>query len=284
MNSFNDFVKTSLSSLKGTTGVFYKDLETGETVKEGDDVFEAASVIKIWIMAALFNRIKEGKLHMGDTLIISNSDKVPFAGVIDYADMDNADRLPDDMFPESGVLSYMHADMEVTMSDLCRLMITISDNTAANILIKILGIDYINKCMKENGCEKSVLARRLFDDDAASRGLENMISLEETGVFFEKLYNRELISEAASREMTAILQNQQIAYKIPFFMRSIPIAHKTGEDCGITNDMGIVYAKHPFIICFGSNNTNVPDADRACQDISLHAFRHSSKTKTNNIK
>ena len=41
MNSFSDFVKTTLSSLKGTTGVFYKDLETGETIKEGEDVFEA---------------------------------------------------------------------------------------------------------------------------------------------------------------------------------------------------------------------------------------------------
>ena len=33
------------------------------------------------------------------------------------------------------------------------------------------------------------------------------------------------------------------------------IAHKTGDDDGIANDVGIVFAKQPFVVCFLSTHT-----------------------------
>ena len=72
----------------------------------------------------------------------------------------------------------------------------------------------------------------------------------------------------------AIRRNQQTTYKIPFFLREIPIAHKTGEDCGIANDVGIVFAKNPFIFCFASNGVDVAAADRLCRDAALEVYNY----------
>ena len=33
--------------------------------------------------------------------------------------------------------------------------------------------------------------------------------------------------------------------------------HKTGEDSNLSNDLGIVYAKNPFVICFTGHRTDV---------------------------
>ena len=36
-----------------------------------------------------------------------------------------------------------------------------------------------------------------------------------------------------------------------------PIAHKTGEDDRLSNDVGIVFAPQPFVICFTGHDTDV---------------------------
>ena len=48
--------------------------------------------------------------------------------------------------------------------------------------------------------------------------------------------------------------------------RGIRCAHKTGEDDGITHDVGIIYAAHPVIFCFVSQHTDVPAAERVIQE------------------
>ena len=38
---------------------------------------------------------------------------------------------------------------------------------------------------------------------------------------------------------------------------AVDIAHKTGEDDELSNDVGIVYAPQPFVICFAGHHTDV---------------------------
>ena len=106
------------------------------------------------------------------------------------------------------------------------------------------------------------------------RFLENMFSLSDAAELFRKMYRGELVSPEASREMCALLQNQQYTYKMPFFIRRIPIAHKTGEDTGIENDVGIVFSDKPFIFCFASNEADEPEAVRLCQDLARELEVH----------
>ena len=268
-----EIIKEKTEKVCGKIGVLFEDLTTGEgfTVLKGqdEDVFESASVIKLWIMSCAYEMSEQGRLDLDSTVILKEEDMVPGPGVPDYHSDDAEGHLTEDMFPESGMLNYLHAGTELTVRDLIRLMILISDNTACNIMIDLLGMDNINCHIANLGCTRTILNRRLFDTRPEVRGKENMFSLSETADFFRKMYKGELVSPEASREMCALLQNQQYTYKMPFFIRQIPIAHKTGEDTGIENDVGIVFSDKPFIFCFASNEADEPGAVRLCQDLAL---------------
>ena len=56
---------------------------------------------------------------------------------------------------------------------------------------------------------------------------------------------------------------------MPFYLhdRGIKIAHKTGEDDGITHDVGIVFTRKPFVFCMLSNETDVTTFERLIQNV-----------------
>lgn len=241
--------------LPGKIGLYYKDLSTGKlSLHNEKEVFVAASVIKLPILVAVFQEIEEGNLKEDAILILTEADKVP----------------------SCGALNQMHCGLEVTIMDLCNLMITLSDNTATNMLIQVLGIEKINAILETFGMEKTRLNRLLFDAEAQKKGLENYICPREIGMLLEQIYTGQVISEAVSRKIEDILKAQKLNSKIPYLLpKHVPIAHKTGEDSGTTHDVGIIYSDHPFILCFLSNNTHVISAEAAIKAIALHCYNKS---------
>ena len=234
-----------LAALPGEVSVYARDLTTGETCGYQPDIpLVAASVIKLPILVEAFRQARDGLLSMDESVSIR----------------------PEQKMPSCGALTYLHDGLTVTLRDLCALMIIVSDNTATNILIRRLGMENINAGMRALGLEKSTLRRLLFDMEASGRGLENTVTAEEMGRLLELLYRGECVSPQADGEMLSILRDQQLNGKMPFFLHDLEIAHKTGEDDGITHDVGIVYAAHPLILCFASNHTDVPAFERFIQD------------------
>ncbi|MBR0220060.1 MAG: serine hydrolase [Clostridia bacterium] len=245
---FTNFLSSMLPrmmELPGEISVYGKDLVTDEKwAYEADVPLVAASVIKLPILVEAFRQARDGLLAMDEIFSIR----------------------PEQKMPSCGALTYLHDGLTVTLRDLCALMIILSDNTATNILIQRLGMENINAGMRKLGLEKSTLRRLLFDSEASARGLENTITAEEMGQLLEMLYKGACVSPAADTEMLGILKDQRLNGKIPFFLHNLKIAHKTGEDDGITHDVGIVYADHPLILCFASNHTDVPAFERFIQD------------------
>ncbi len=231
--------------LPGEISVYGKDLTTDEKwAYQADIPLVAASVIKLPILVEAFRQARDDLLSMDETFCIR----------------------PEQKMPSCGALTYLHDGLTVTLRDLCVLMIIVSDNTATNILIERLGMENVNATMRGLGLEKSTLRRLLFDSEAAGRGLENTITAEEMGRLLEMLYKGECVSPEADAEMLSILRDQRLNGKMPFFLDDLEIAHKTGEDDGITHDVGIVYAPHPLILCFASNHTDVSAFERFIQD------------------
>lgn len=238
-----------LASLPGDIGFYYKDLVSGESFGYRErDLFQAASVIKLPIYAVVMKLWAEGKLHLTDKILCRDEDKRP----------------------PCGALYFFTGDVEVDINTLCGLMITISDNTATNLLINHLGLDFLNEQFKEIGLKDSHLERLLFDAEGSARGLENKIVPAEMGELLERIYKRSFVNEDISRWMEKLLLEQQINHKIPGYLpEGTPVAHKTGEDDGITNDVGVVYGPKPYVICFASNSTHVPTAEIALREIAL---------------
>ena len=163
----------------------------------------------------------------------------------------------------------MHDGLEVTLGDLATLMIILSDNTATNLLIDRLGMGAINQSVDNLGLTGTRLNRKLFQAELSRQGIENYVTARDMGLLLEGLLRGTLLNPEASAEMLSILRNQRLNGKMPFYLhsRGVPVAHKTGEDDGITHDVGIIYQDDPVIFCFLSNDTVVPQAERAIQEI-----------------
>lgn len=243
-----NIVLERLKSAKGKIGFYYKNLVTNEEISFNEnEAFYAASVIKLPILAAVFSEVSKGNTSLSELIKINNNDKVPGCGALySFTDEPSAD-----------------------IQTLCNLMITISDNTATNVLIKHFAIEKLSEKFIEMGLKDTKLKRLLFDSEAKKRGLENVFTPKEIGVLLDKIYNRTFVNEKVSEEIEKILLEQQINHKIPSRLPDLRIAHKTGEDDGITHDVGIVYAAEPFIIVFASNETDVHEFEKQIRDISF---------------
>ena len=127
----------------------------------------------------------------------------------------------------------------------------------------------LNEEFKKIGLEKTHIERLLFDSEASAQGKCNYIVPAEMGMLLEQVYRRTFVSKEVSEAIEKLLLEQQINHKIPGYLRDeVAVAHKTGEDDNLTNDVGIVYAKKPFVVSFASYNTDVPTAEIAIREIS----------------
>ncbi|MBR2942485.1 MAG: serine hydrolase [Clostridia bacterium] len=236
-----------LNALGGDTGVYIKNLITGETWQRGEDVpVVAASVIKIPVMIEAFLQVEAGELSLEEIHALEDWERLP----------------------SCGTLKAMHTGIKMTLLDLIKLMIIVSDNAATNIMIRRLGIERVTGTLRSLGCEKTTLNRLLFDSEASKRGVKNFITAGEIGMLLERLWRGEIVSKTASAQMMEILLDQRLNGKLPFFIDSmgIDIAHKTGEDDGITHDCGIIYTKEPMVVCFVGEHVDVPRYERIMQD------------------
>lgn len=241
------WLEEQLSALGGDTGVYIKNLVTGETWQRGEDVpVVAASVIKIPVMIEAFRQAQAGELSLEEIHVLEDWERLP----------------------SCGTLKAMHTGIEMTLLDLVKLMIIVSDNAATNIMIRRVGIENVNRTLRTLGCEKTTLNRLLFDREASKRGVKNFITAGEMGMVLEKLWRGEVISKAASDAMMEILLDQRLNGKLPFFIDSmgIDIAHKTGEDDGISHDVGVIYTREPLVVCFVGEHVDVPRYERIMQD------------------
>lgn len=230
-------IAQQMEGLRGHTGFYYKNLVTGyEYSVRGEEAFAAASVIKLPIHLHILKRWAQGSLDLSEKLWVRDEDKVPVCGA----------------------LTLFSGPVEADIGTLCRLMISLSDNTATNRLIDYCGVEELNNSFAEMGLEKTVLRRKLFDTAASARGIRNDICPKEMGFLLEQLYRKEFVNEAVCKEAMDILLQQQVDHKLNGkICGALPIAHKTGEDDDLSNDVGIVFAEQPFVICFAGHNTDV---------------------------
>lgn len=240
LNSEHDILKSieeRMNEIPGHTGFYYHNLKTDVVYGVRDEeAFGAASVIKLPLYLHILKQCATGQMSMEESILVTQQDKVPICGA----------------------LTLFSNDVSVDIRTLCKLMISISDNTATNVLIDRCKIPEIQQGFTEMGLVKTQLTRKLFDQTASAKGLRNMICPREIGQLLEKLYRNAFVSPAVCREALDTLLLQQVDHKLNGrICGEVAIAHKTGEDDNLSNDVGIVFAPEPFVICFAGHDTDV---------------------------
>lgn len=223
-----------------------------------DERIPSASIIKLPIMIEAMEWVKDGRINPDEIHILTDSEKAGGDGVLK---------------------TYQHRS-RISYRDLITLMITHSDNTATNILIKEIGMENINQRIQGLGLSKSQLNRVMMDTAAVRRGVENYVTAREMNGLLRKIYRKEIVSPDLCDQMLDILKRNEDTKTIPRLLPNnsanapVAVAHKTGTLAYVRGDVGIVYAKTPFVLSVLVEGATTDVAEQLIGEIALICFRY----------
>jgi len=210
-----------------------------EALIEPDEVFHAASTMKVPVMIELFRQAHLGRLSLDATVPVTNR----FASIVDGSPYELS--AEDDSDPEV----YKAVGQSMSYRRLCEAMITVSSNLATNILIERLGVDAIRSTVHDLDADGMQVRRGVEDSKAFRAGLNNTTTARGLLTLFTAIAQERTVSPAASQEMIEILKRQRFNDGIPAGLPpGTPVAHKTGTITRIHHDAGIVYADRPYVL------------------------------------
>lgn len=269
-----DSVAAMARAFKGAVGIYAINLTNGDTISyNAEKMFPTASVIKIYVLAKLYQEINEGKLSMNDEVVLHDSDKVP----------------------GSGILLFMHGGMKLTLGDLSWLMTNMSDNVAANLLTdEVGGVMKVTEFIRSLGFRHTMELAKIFDKDVYSDSTLRKVygigvtTPRETAAFLEELYQGKIVDKKSSQAMIKLMEyqfyNTSIPRFLPTYRDTIEIAHKTGALDATRNDCAIIYTPRTnYVLCvFTTHNKDRRwitdnDAEVFIGKVSLLIYNHFVK-------
>ncbi len=221
-------------------GIAFRTLDGKiEWFSHADDVFHAASTMKIPVMIELFHQVREGNLKLDDPLPVKNE----FHSLVDASTftLDPADDSETDLYKAVGQTR--------TLSQFCELMITVSSNLATNLLVEKLGVENIRATVRALNADGMNVLRGVQDNKAYEKGMNNTTTARGLLVLLEAIAQGQAVDPDSSRQMVGILTRQKFNEAIPAGLPSgTRVAHKTGELAKLHHDAAIVYAPRPFVL------------------------------------
>ena len=237
------------SRVDGVVGYAVLDLTSGDRITHlGGETFPTASTIKIAVVYELFKQAEEGKVRLTETIALDRSKAVGGTGVLVYMGT-----------PTLSILDY------------ATLMVTLSDNTATNVLIDRLGMANVTARMESLGLTHTRLRRRMMDTAAARRGDENVSTPDEIVRLLETVSKNKEAVELLEKPKTSRLRRGLPA--------GVAAADKPGELEGVRVDAGIVFAKNrPYILCVMTTYLkSEEEGESAIEEMSRAAYEYFSR-------
>lgn len=243
-------VQDALAETKGSYGIVIKNLKTGENYSLNEHVtYYSGSLYKLWVMAEAYRQINNGMLKKDEIL----SEK--------YETLNSKFNID----PETA--EFKEGIITLSVTDALNKMITISDNYAAFLLSLKVRLANVASFLKING----------FNESAIGTGGKNPTTTpHDIALFFEKLYNSQIINKEYSEKMLQLLKWQKLNDKLPKYLpENTTIAHKTGELDEYTHDAGIVYAaNNDYIIVVLSKSDDPNSAKNRISNVSESTYNY----------
>jgi len=249
-------IERTTKSVNATWGIYVKSLETNEEVAlDADRQMETMSTIKIPLMVEAFEQIKAGRFKL--------TDKYTFVAA--------------DSQPGTGTIQRLDPGAVMTVKDLITMMIIVSDNTATEVLYRMVGgPDAVNKRMDALGLAKTramnipskwfpalrgyASTEQFYRDGKFPFGLSTP---REMGRLLEMMERGTLVDKPSSDLMLQIMRGQLYRTRIPRYVTGYRIPHKTGDFLPyVGDDVGMLEAEGRTIVVsvftgnhFGSGET-----------------------------
>ena len=235
-------IERTTRSVNATWGIYVKSLETGEGIAiDANRQMETMSTIKIPLMIEAFTAIKAGKFKL--------TDKYTFAAA--------------DSQPGTGTIQRLDPGAVMTVKDLITMMIIVSDNTATEVLYRMVGgPDAVNARMQAMGLEKTramnvpsrwfpqlraaATAEQFYRDGKHPFGVSTP---REMGRLLEMMERGTLVDKESSDLMLRIMRGQLYRTRIPRYLTGYTIPHKTGDFLPyVGDDVGMLEAPGRTIV------------------------------------
>ena len=202
-----------------------------ETFIHNSTQMRAASMIKVFIMATVMEKVKLGEISLDEVL------------TMDY----------NNMVGGAGVIAGYGAGATFKLRSVLEHMITYSDNTATNMIIDRIGMATVNEYLQRNGYTDTFLGRKMME----YAGQDNYSSVRDLGNFFLRLYHYDCLGEEYDKIMLDFLVKQTDTDCFPAALPGVQIAHKTGALDGLYDDGGIIYSPkgHAILVIMTENYT-----------------------------
>jgi beta-lactamase class A len=229
-------------SINATWGIYVKSLETGEEIAvDADRQMETMSTIKIPLMIEALEQIKAGKFKLTDKYTFVEKDSQPGTGTIQRLD--------------PGAV--------MTVKDLITMMIIVSDNTATEVLYRMVGgPDAVNARMQTLGLKTTramnvpskwfpalraaPTTEQFYRDGKSPFGFSTP---REMGRLLEMMEQGTLVDTPSSDLMLRIMRGQLYRTRIPRYVTGYTIPHKTGDFLPyVGDDVGVLEAPGKTIV------------------------------------
>jgi beta-lactamase class A len=222
------------AKLEGVLGLGARNLVTGEEIYWNPErIFPQGSTIKILILIELFRQAEAGEIDLKASYLVRDVDKVGGAGIL----------------KELG-----HESVHLSVQDLAILMMVLSDNTASNLLIDLVGLERINQTVQALGFQHTRLTRRFQDYYALHTDLDNTSTPREMVRLLSRLYHHELVDPTTTSGILDLMQRPKPGEIRQLLPEALVIAHKPGGLNGGVSDAGIVYQPDsPYVIALMTN-------------------------------
>jgi len=241
---------------KGVVGAQVIDLATGERIGVNDTLtFPQGSAIKIPLLIELY--------HQGDAGTLELSTRVP----VRLADRTGG----------SGLLQNLgDGTSELSLGDLAMFMITVSDNTATNLLIDRVGMDRVNATTRALGVPEVKLQRKMIRPRDSFAGTENIATAAAAATIMAKIAKCELpMSKARCGELRRLLEIPKggpIEASVP---EGVRVAWKPGDIEGVNTAWGLVdLPGRPYVVVGMVNYSDADEGMKALRRIADAAYAY----------
>ena len=235
-------IERTTRSVNATWGVYVKSLETSEEIAiDAERQMETMSTIKIPLMVEVLEQIKAGKFALTDKYTFVQADSQPGTGTIQRLD--------------PGAV--------MTVKDLITMMIIVSDNTATEVLYRMVGgPEAVNRRMDALGLKHTRamnVPSRWFPALGSAPTTEQfyregkypfgLTTPREMGQLLEMMERGTLVDKNASDLMLRIMRGQLYRTRIPRYVSGYTIPHKTGDFLPyVGDDVGMLEAPGRTIV------------------------------------
>jgi beta-lactamase class A len=229
-------VEGMMQGYPGVAGASVRGLRTGEGFSiRGDEPFPSASLIKVSVLVTLLDEVRKGTLSLDERSTMIRRDRVP----------------------GDGILTVLDGGLQPTLGDLARMMISLSDNTATNLLLDKLNIRTTWAKMDSLGLPRTRIHSKVYlrvasvaPDSSVKYGL-GVTTPNEMVRLFGLIDRGAAVSPALDSVALSMLRdNRDYTKLVRWIPESISVAHKTGEVDQSRNDCGILYGpQQPVAVC-----------------------------------